>query len=225
MPYLDKPFNVSTGSSRRPTPTTFEHLKSFAELVQQYLRITNQSELTNVNELLNQTGNLYVSNEIARVIAQLIGATPTGWETIKATPDGALYVYPAEGLDDIEVTAVLAAGTALIGKIQLEGSSQTPLSAKIDIATTDTHSIIAAVADKYHYITSICFTVSGEVNVTLRDVTNVLSGPMDFGAENEPRGICQTHEQIPLKCHINEAFQITLSADIQVSGYVTYYTA
>lgn len=247
MPYLDNPFEVSTGSSRRPTPTTFEHLRKYAELIQQYLRITNQSELVNINQLLDLTGNLYVSNQIARVIAQLIGATPTGFETIKATPAGALHVYPAsgavEGFTDVKIAdgdsatigtiadAIADAGgegtlSAKLRRISEDlASPKTPLFAYINISGDTTHDIIGVEAGKSHYITSICFTVAGEVDVILRDETGVFSGVMDFGAEGEPRGMTQNHELTPLKCHVGEKFQITLDAAILVSGYVTYYDA
>jgi len=269
MDYLDKPFEVSTGSGRRPTPTTFEHLRGYVALVKQFLKITNVTELTDINEILNQTASLYISNEISRVIAQLAGETPLGFETIQSTVDGALHVYPVggttpgytdikiedgddealgaiadaivaagavgtisaklrrltQGIEDLKSLLVLASGSNLIGRVQVQGLSHTVLTAPINIATIATHDIIAAVGSVAHHITSICFTVEGEVDLTLRDETGAFTGVMDFGAEGEPKGMTHTHELTPLKCHVNEKFQITLGHAIQVSGYVTYYDA
>jgi len=239
------PFKVSTGSSRRPTPTTFEHLRNFVELVKKYINITNVTELTNVQEILNQTATLQISNEIGRVIAQLIGETAQGFVTIKCTADGALHVYPVGGATpgkmDVKIgdgddeaqggvnDAIAATGGTgtLSAKLraisQSLGTAKTILTAKIDIATIATHSIIAAAGGLSHHICAIVFTVGGEVDIELEDETGVLSGPMDFGGTDEPRGMSIAHEKIPLKCHVGEAFQITLDAAEQVSGYVTYY--
>ncbi|MBA7496286.1 hypothetical protein ES702_06885 [subsurface metagenome] len=267
MEYLDQPFQVSTGSSRRPTPLAYEHLRKYAELVKQYLRITNQSSLVNVNELLNLTGNLYVSNEVSRVIAQIIGQTALGFVTIKGTDDGALHVYPmggvtpgyydvkiadgddatlgaiadaivaagaegtisaklrrlTQGLEDLKTTVSLAAGTNLIGKVQLAGMAITPLKAKIDINTAATHDIIAAVSAKKHYITTIVLTTGGQTNLILRDESAPFTGGMDFGGTDEPRGMVSNHPLVPLVCTTNEKFQIVSSGAVQVSGYVLYY--
>ena len=242
---LSYPFRVTTRCSRRPIPPKYVHLRKFTELVKQFLKITNITELTDINELLNQTANLYVSNEISRVIAQVIGLTDKGFETIKGTEDGELHVYAAaigaiadaivaagatgslsaklgrvtQGLEDLKTMIVLATGST----VQIEGTSQTPLKEDINIATATTHDIIAAVSDVKHKITTIVFTVGGDVNVTLRDDDGVFTGAMDFGGTNEPRGFVSNHGQIPMCCGTNKKFQITLSAAVQVSGYVLYY--
>lgn len=243
--YLDKRFRVSTGSGRRPTPTTFLHLRKYAEQVKQYINITNVTQLTNVQEILNQTAILQISNEIGRVIAQLIGETAQGFVTIKATLDGALHFYPVGGVTQGKIDVKIADGddevqgglndaiaaTGGTGTIsaklraisQALGTAKTLLTAKIDIATIATHDIIAAAPGLSHHICAIVFTVAGEVNVEIGDETGVMSGPMDFGGTDEPRGMSIAHDTIPLKCHEGEAFQITLDAAEQVSGYVTYY--
>ena len=223
MEYLDHPFKVSTGSSRRPTPTAFEHLRKYSALELGYLKLSSQADITNINAVLEQTANLSISNEIHRVIAQVIAELDPGFITIKGTKEGALHVYLAGSEATVEVEAELAAGTNTIGNVGITGSSQTELSAVINIATQATHDIIAAVADVKHHICSIFFTVAGDVNLTLRDEAGLLTGAMDFGGTDEPRGMTHNFGHIPLVCGTNKAFQITLSAAVQVSGVVTYY--
>lgn len=96
--------------------------------------------------------------------------------------------------------------------------------AVINIATAATHEIIAADATKKHKITTIVLTVAGETNLTFKRATTAMSGAMDFGGTNEPRGMVSNHGIYPLETGVNEAFQITNSAAVQVSGYVIYYT-
>ena len=267
MEYLDYPFTVSVGSGRRPTPTTFEHLRKYSVLELAYQKISSQVDITNINSILEQTANLYVSNEIHRVIAQLVGELDPGFITIKGTALGALHVYPAggdedgkidvkvadgdnyalgaygdsivsagapgtlsaklrratQGLEDLKSLVVLAAGSNLIGNVKVAGTSQVELSAVINIATATTHDIIAAVGAKSHHITSIVFTVNGEVNITLKDETGNLTGAMDFGGTDEPRGMALNFGLASLKCTVAEKFQILLSAAVQVSGVATYY--
>lgn len=223
MEYLDHPFEVSTGSSRRPTPKAYEHLRKYSPLELGYLKLSSQADITDINAILEQTANLYISNEIHRVIAQLVAKLDPGFISIEGTKDGALHVYIAGSEATVAVEAELAAGTNTIGNVGITGSSQTELSAVINVATQATHDIIAAVADVKHHICSIMFTVAGDVNITLRDETAPFTGAMDFGGTDEPRGMTHNYGQIPLVCGTNKAFQITLSAAVQISGVVTYY--
>ena len=64
-----KPFNPATETSRRPTPEEFDHLRRWVEPVKRDIRITNITEMTNINEQLEKNAELYVSNIIDRVIA------------------------------------------------------------------------------------------------------------------------------------------------------------
>ena len=223
MEYLDQPFQVSVGSGRRPTPLTYEHLRKYSALDLLYQRLASQTDITNINQILENTANLYISNEISRVIAQVIGELDPGFITIKGTTDGALHVYLAGSDATGAVGVTLQTGTNTIGNVGITGSTQTELSAVINIATATTHTIIAAVADVKHHIVSILFTVAGDVNITLKDEAANLSGPMDFGGTDEPRGMTHNFDPIPLVCGTNKAFQILLSAAVQVSGVVTYY--
>lgn len=194
-------FNPGTHTVRFPKPTRFDHLLGFASKIEQYLTIHNQEDIVNINQLLEQTLNLQVSNIISRVIAQIIGETGTGFITIKGTDDGALHVSVQE--DPLSLKA--------------------PLYKTISFTGTGTHDIIAAVADKKHKITAIVFTVAGETNIRFEDDDNYLSGFMDFGGTDEPRGFVSNHGQITLNCATNKKFMINSSIDVQVSGYVLYY--
>lgn len=216
-------FDPGTNTCHAPLPTRFEHILGFAAKVEQYLTIHNQEEIINVNQLLSQTLNLQVSNIIQRVIAQIIGEHGEGFVTIKGTDDGALHVYLTGSDAAAPIHVTIEAGTNLIGKVQIAGSSQTPLKAEIDFNTAATHDIIAAVADKKHKITTIVFTVGGETNITLKDEDGNFTGAMDFGGTNEPRGFISNHGQITMNCGTNKKFQIINSGAVQVSGYVLYY--
>ena len=95
--------------------------------------------------------------------------------------------------------------------------------AKISIATAVNHEIVAAVTDRIICVTALAFTVAGNVNITLKSDATAISGAMDFGAASEPRGLTHGIGDNPLKTEAGEAFKITLSAAIQVSGYLTYH--
>jgi len=106
-----------------------------------------------------------------------------------------------------------------------EGGVPVPeiLKAKIDFATAATHEIIAGVAGFKINITSIAFTVAGETNLTLKSAATAVSGAMDFGGTNEPRGLTHGMADYGIRLTSGEAFNITSSAAVQVSGYVGYY--
>lgn len=233
-----------TGTTRRRiTPTAFAHLRRWIEEVKRDIKITSITEMTNINQQLEQNAELYVSNIISRVIAQLIGAYGDGFVTLKATEDGELKVQVAAGVAAIGSLAAgsevigkvgldagtkeigkLAAGTALIGKVQVAGTSRTVLQAAISFAAAANNCIVALVAGKKIKIVNIMFTVAGEINITLRSGTTPLSGALDFGATDEPRGMVHHFGDFPLETAAGESFCILCSTAVQVSGYVTYFT-
>jgi hypothetical protein len=239
-----KPFDPATGTSRRPTPEEFAHLRKWIDPDEKFINITNITELTNVNEQLEQFVELYISNIVSRVIAQLLGAYGDGFVTLEATADGYLKVNIEGGSITIGSIAAgtntigkvglvagvaeigkLAAGTASIGKvIQIEGTSRTVLKATINFNTIATHSIVAVVAGKKIKVCNIMFTVAGETNLTFQSDANAISGAMDFGGTDEPRGMVHHFGNFPLETTSGEAFKIQSNAAIQVSGYVTYFT-
>jgi len=194
-----KKFDPATETSRRPTPEKFEHLRKWISVDEKYIDITNITQLQDINLQLEQTSVLYASNVISRVIAQLLGAYGDGFVTLKGTVDGAL-------------------------KVATMGSGRTVLQAKIDFATAATHQIVALVAGKKIKICNIMLTVAGDTNLTLISGTTAISGALDFGGTGEPRGMVHAFGDFPLETVAGEAFQITSSGTVQVSGYVTYFT-
>jgi len=95
--------------------------------------------------------------------------------------------------------------------------------ANIDISAAETAEIIEAVAGSKICIVSLAFTVSDETNITLKSKATAISGAMDFGAAGEPKGMSHYMGIAPLCTEAGEAFNITSSAAVQVSGLVTYY--
>ncbi len=216
-----KPFNPATGTSRRPTPEKFAHLRNWVEEIKRSIEITNITELTNINQQLEQNAKLFISNIISRTISQIIGKYGNGFVTIEGTSDGRLLV---EATMAAAAEIVLAAGSNLIGMVQNAGTAKTPLQAAIDFSTAITSPIVAAVAAKKIKVINIMLTVGGETNLTFKSATDSISGPLDFGGTNEPRGMVQALGDFPLVTAQNEAFGIASSLAVQVSGYITYYT-
>ena len=194
-------FDPRTGTTRAPMPTDFRHLLGWADKLERFLTIHNQEQLVNVNQQLDNTLNLQVSNIISRVIAQLIGLTDLGWRTIKATPEGALKV-------------------ALDG---LLSDTKNLDSAVISENTAATHELVAATAGQKIHVVNLFFTVEGEQDLTFLSAADPLTGVMPFGAVGEPKGAMIPLGIGPLVCESGEAFNMTLSQAILVSGFCTFY--
>lgn len=194
-------FDPGTHTSRAPMPTTFEHLLGFAIKDERFLTIHNQEELININEQLNQTLNLQVSNIISRVIATLIGLTDTGWRVIEATEEGALKV-------------------AIDG---LLSDTKTLKYAPFRSNSTDPIEIVGATAGQKIHVVNLVFTVTGAVSVILYSGTDPISGAMDYGDTGEPKGAVISLGLGPIVCGTNQAFNIDLDAAVYLSGFCTYY--
>lgn len=216
-------FNPGTVTCHAPLATTFEHVLKFVTKAEQFLTIHSQEDITNVNSLLEQTLNLQVSNIIQRVIAQVIGEYRDGFVTIKGTEGGQLHVYLAGSDETLPIHVNIEAGTNLIGKVQIEGTSQTVKQAKIYENTAASNVIVAAVTGKKICVVNIAFTVDAEANITLQSDGDGISGAMDFGGTNEPRGMVAHHGNFPLKTASGEAFKILSNTTARISGYCTYY--
>ncbi|MBA7495074.1 hypothetical protein ES702_05653 [subsurface metagenome] len=208
---------------RRPTPTEFEHLRRWLAVDEKYIDITNITNLKNINQQLEMTSKLFVSNVISRVIAQLLGAYGDGFVTLEGTAAGELKVK-LTAADIASLIAIeLAAGTNLIGKVEIAGTSRTVLYAKIDFSTDGNHEIVAAVSGDRICIQTIMFTVAGETNITLKTSTTAMTGALDFGGTDEPRGMTHNLGDFPLKTVAGQSFQISSSIAVQVSGFITYF--
>jgi hypothetical protein len=92
----------------------------------------------------------------------------------------------------------------------------------INIATAATHVIVEAIAGRKILISFLTWTVGGEVNITLYEGANPISGAMDFGGASEPRGIVMHPDAGYLELDEGKAFRILLSAAVQVSGFLLY---
>ncbi len=216
-------FDPGTNTVKCPLPTRFEHLLKFITRVEQYIALHSQEDIININSQLDQTTNLIISNIIQRVIAQIIGQTDKGFVTIKGTDDGQLHVYIAgsDPLNPIDVT--LLAGTELIGKVQIEGTSREIKRAVIWQNTIANVQVVGLVAAHKICIVNLVFTVDGEADIILNSDANAMSGAMDFGAANEPRGFVSNHGNFPLKTLLGEAFKIESDTTARIAGYVIYY--
>lgn len=215
-----KKYDPGTRTSRRPTPEMFTHLRKWVDAVEQNVMMTNITEITNIDQQLEQVSRFYISSIIQRVIAQLTAQYNDGFRTLKCTEDGALNV----NIDKIAAdTLVLATGTNVIGAVKFAGPTQIPFYADIDFAGGGDSTIKAGVAGKQIRITSLTLTVAGETNIVLKDGAVAISGAMDFGGADEPRGMVSNHGNIPLELTTANAFVIDSSAAVQVSGFVTGY--
>ncbi|MBA7612233.1 hypothetical protein ES703_19469 [subsurface metagenome] len=194
-------FDPGTSTTRAPMPTDFRHLLGWAEKLERFLTIHTHEEMININEQLNQTLNLQVSNIISRVIAQLIGLTDLGWRTIKATPEGALKVAIDGLLSD----------TRTLKYAPFRSNSIDPIE------------IVGATAGQKIHVVNLVFTVTGAVAVILYSGTDPISGAMDFGDTGEPKGAVIPLGLGPIVCRTGEAFNIDLDAAVYISGFCTYY--
>jgi len=95
--------------------------------------------------------------------------------------------------------------------------------AVINFSGAETSEIVAAVAGQKISVVNVALTVGGETNLTWKSGTTAISGPMDFGGADEPRGMTHGLGDYPLQTAAGEALNLTSSIAVQVSGYITYY--
>ncbi|MBA7495366.1 hypothetical protein ES702_05948 [subsurface metagenome] len=247
MQYLDHPWDVSTRTSRRPTPLTYEHLRKYTALDLKYSKISTQLSLTDIQQVLNEQSHLYMPTEIRFVIAQLLGLFGTNFVTLKSTEDGALHIYPMGGSEDGKMDVVLqqgtfeigkvtllpgtaevgklAAGSASIGKVQVEGPGRTMEYIAISTAAAGPTALIPAAPNLKHHITMIVLTVAGDTDVRFSTASTAMTGKLAFGGTDEPRGMVANHGNFPLVGGTNEAFNIENDGTVLITGYLVYYDA
>lgn len=220
-----KPFDPATETSRRPTPERFAHLRKWVEPIVRNIPLVTITEITNIDQQLEQITELYINNIISRVIAQVIGKRGDGFVTIEGTEAGALHVY----IKDIDAAAALevtlGTGIASIGKVQIEGPGQTMEYAVINTAAPGPTALIAAAPGLKHHITMIVLTVGGDTSITFSTAATPMTGAMAFGGTDEPRGMVANHGNFPLVGGTNEAFNIANSGSVLITGYLVYYDA
>lgn len=94
------------------------------------------------------------------------------------------------------------------------------LSATINIATSATHEIVAAVSGQKIYVFRMWWWAGGTVNATIKSGSTAMAGPIALIAQASPGwDMSETPWFITTA---GEAFQITLDAAVQVSGRVHY---
>jgi len=198
MRNLDHKWNPGTETSRRPTPEKFEHLRKWIAVIEHNIGLTTITEITNINQQLEQSAKLFINNVISRTISQMVVAYGDGFVTLQGTEDGHLIV-------------------------QNEREAKNVTSAVINFATSGNHTIVTGVAGSVIKITKLMFTVGGETNITFYGGAVALTGPMDFGGTDEPRGIVDTQGFLPYEVAEGESFIMNSSGAVQVSGYLTGY--
>jgi hypothetical protein len=110
-----------------------------------------------------------------------------------------------------------SSASVTISDVPRLGSSR----AIIDFNTAATHEIIALAAGQKHKIVVLYFKCAGTVNVTLMSGANPMSGVMPFYAGE---GVGFVAFYYALETNAGENFSITLSANVQVSGWCNYIT-
>ena len=92
----------------------------------------------------------------------------------------------------------------------------------INISGAGENTIISGVTGKRLILYALFFTVGGEVDITLKDGSTNISGPMSFGASAEPRGMVVSQMHSPIELGEGNSFIINISVGVQVSGTVLY---
>lgn len=207
---------------RRITPTEFAHLRRWVEEVKRNIKIVSITEMTNINQQLEQNAEMYVSNIINRVIAQLIGKYGDGFVTIEGTKDGELKVKLTSSDIASLIAIELAAGTNLIGKVQIAGTSLTIGKASINLASAADHTLVTPASGKKVQIRNYALTVGGAVGLTWLSASTSISGIMTFGEAGKNWGISHTCGEYPLETAVNGALKLRTSTGEDVDGFVVY---
>jgi len=90
----------------------------------------------------------------------------------------------------------------------------------IDISISGTHSIIPASPDLQHHIVKLMLITGGSTTLRLLDGNNAITGPMPFTAN---QGLAFDGDLSPIILTKGNAFNISSSASVQISGFVIYF--
>jgi hypothetical protein len=95
---------------------------------------------------------------------------------------------------------------------------------KISLTSPGSQFIVTARGDYSLYIGTIVLTVSGECDIIFTFGQAGTSGSMNFGGENEPRGIVIAMGNSPMPCG-SGSLMITATSDeaVNIGGFVSYY--
>jgi hypothetical protein len=135
---------------------------------------------------------------------------------------GKLAANSGVDIGDVDILSLpaLTAGSAKIGSVDVGKKSGTWTSVVVNINTATTTELKAGVAGHTYTVLTISLTVAAENNLTWKSAANAISGPMDFGAVNEPHGWQANLWPCGLKCVAGEALQLTTTTTGQVSGFI-----
>ncbi|RLC82195.1 MAG: hypothetical protein DRJ03_19385 [Chloroflexi bacterium] len=97
MRYLDHPFDVRTLTSRRPTPSEFVFYPPSVPPEVRHVEITEKTEITEIDTLIEKMYRINISNTIQNTIAFIAGRTNKGFKHARITAEGAIYVTPVGG--------------------------------------------------------------------------------------------------------------------------------
>lgn len=172
------------------------------------------------------SGNLNVNIKDIAAVAALPSSVADGENIVLGALADAIVAAGAAGSISAKLRRIsqgiedLKTGT----EAKNAGTSKTMITVAIDDSNGGNVLAITANATKKHKITTIVLTVGGDTDIAFLRAATPLSGPMQYGGTDEPRGMVANHGNYPLETAVNEAFNITSSAAVQVSGYVIYYT-
>ncbi len=95
--------------------------------------------------------------------------------------------------------------------------------AAISLSAAGTQIVVPVRSGYFLFIATIVLTVSGETDINFGFGVFGLSGSMNFGGTNEPRGIVIAMGDSPAPCG-QGAFSVSSGApSAAVGGFVTYY--
>jgi len=97
------------------------------------------------------------------------------------------------------------------------------LTAPINILGPATQVIVTGRADFRIWVATIVLTVSGETEITFTFGTMGLSGTMNFGGTDEPRGIVIAMGNSPASCGMGGFSIYSSGPGISVGGFVTFF--
>ena len=95
--------------------------------------------------------------------------------------------------------------------------------AAISLSTTGTQEVVPTRSGNNVFIATIVLVVSGETNIVMDFGVFGPTGVMNFGGENEPRGMLMAMGESPASCGEGGFSVSSTGENIVVGGFVSYY--
>jgi hypothetical protein len=149
------------------------------------------------------------------------GLAPGNYVLLNATPKNLKGALGGKGIKKEEPTKK---PTAQPEKTKYGRDRRIIMTAGFSLAAAAPAVVIAGVVSEQIYLSFITFFVAGAVKITFQDGSRSISGPMNFGDEDEPRGAVLDHSRSPIVISPGNSFGIYPSTNKGVAGYCTYYT-